>query len=170
MKKRLSEPEIWKCFNPHWGEYDFLIAENIMVSMVVGFTMMVLILVFHHLFLVMPRFRFFFNKDFYRWCAFFVQRALELSPRKVGKMMMNTSYILRWWLGCLRPSKGTPMVNKPWIRPYFWGGTLGGPQVQSINECHPASSHQCEFQGYASCLLWTSRECQRSTPHHTVGF
>ena len=28
--------------------------------------------------------------------------------------------------GLIRPYYRKPMVNKPLIRPYFWGGTLGG--------------------------------------------
>ena len=40
-------------------------------------------------------------------------------------MLNNYSLVLRG-KGLIRPYQGKPMVNKPLIRPYSWGGTLGG--------------------------------------------
>ena len=33
--------------------------------------------------------------------------------------------------GVIRPYQGKPLVDKPLIRPYIWGGTLGGGRLTS---------------------------------------
>ena len=35
----------------------------------------------------------------------------------------------------IRPYYGKPMPNNPWIRPYFWGGYMGGGWLTSHNDC-----------------------------------
>ena len=43
--------------------------------------------------------------------------------------------------GLIRPDEGTRMVNKPLIRPYYWGGTFGGVWL---------TSHKYELNGRKS--------------------
>ena len=100
--------------------------------------------------------------------CFFVPRALESSPRKVWKMMMNTTYILRWWLGCLRPSKGTPMVNKPWIRPFFLGGYVRGPPSPIYPWMPPWVKPSVCKNSKVTQVVSCGPVGNASVPHHTV--